>query len=1169
MKARKIFAGMLVAAMLVSSSKFDTAVVMADEPAMTEEMAPLKGGMFQVEDKEDLQKVLDSVRKNSLELMETAEPAADDMVHVIVTLEGESIVDMDKDAKMEWVNKVRVGMMEAQQTKLINTIKREILDGEDVNVGYQYTWLLNGFSLEVPYKSVKAIRQLSGVKDVIVEPVYEISKEDSAELKTVVDGEMIQREQAWGAGYTGTGMIISVIDTGLDLDHPNFQPLPEEKLTEDSLTVEKIQELLPELNAYSEYEGLTVEDVYYSTKVAYAFNYADRNLTVDHSADDEGTHGTHVAGIAAANAVGDEGVVGVAPDAQLLIMKVFGATRAGYTSDIIAALEDSLILGADVVNMSLGSTSGFSTGGEEVDAIYDKVAETGTVLCISAGNEATAGEYNNFGLDKNFAWDPDNATVGAPGTFSTATTVGSVNNLCVFAQYLACGDFKFDYYEGSSETNASIHTLDDTSLQFAAVGNCGQTVEDFEAADVAGKIALVSRGVTTFSSKVKLAEEAGAVACIVYNNQSGVIRMQLEDPASEIPAISVTKATGERLLATLETNPEVEIEIFDKSDFLPSEDAYKMSSFSSWGVTPDLMLEPDVVAPGGNIYSTVDGGEYDNMSGTSMAAPNVAGVTALIKQYAREAYDFTEPELRNFVNAVLMSTARPLDYDEETKYSPRQQGSGLASAYDAIRTRAYLSVDGMAFPKVNLYDDVEREGKYRFSYDVNNFGDKDLFFEMNTTVQTEDVAVVSGLPFMAGTPVSLDAATSTTSEDNMVLTYDFDEDGKISLVDAAELFFAIKTDKVDADYEFRYELDGKEGITMGDVLVYLNHLVGKETEADFDGKVLKIAAGESATIDVEIELTEDDKTFMDTYFESGIYVEGYSYLNALSANAVNLSLPYLGFYGDWTNAAIFDNSFIWEDDDSVACFYEHAILGSGNGKYRIPGMNAYFDEEFDEANIAFSPNEDGWFDSVDDLYVSLLRNVKTLDFKVLNAKTGDEYFHDWGTYFRKSSYNQNYGMCMPFVFGMYLEEGEVVYDFTDAEGNTLANNTKLEFVISATLDYDKHESDNYFDTITYPIVVDTQEPEAIGYDYYVEDQKEYLVLFVEENHNLMAGIMLDGGFNLVGLVPREETEEEGVFACVFDITGYEGNCYFLFDDYAFNEAVIGLNLDTVRSEYQE
>ena len=120
-----------------------------------------------------------------------------------------------------------------------------------------------------------------------------------------------------------------------------------------------------------------------------------------------------------------------------------------------------------------------------------------------------------------------------------------------------------------------------------------------------------------------------------------------------------------------------------------------MSDFSSWGPTPSLGLKPEITAHGGDIKSSVPGGGYDHLSGTSMATPNLCGIVVLIRQYIKETYpDLTAKEMNDMANQLLMSSSTIILNEEGNPYSPRKQGAGLASLYNAVNTDAYITVDG-------------------------------------------------------------------------------------------------------------------------------------------------------------------------------------------------------------------------------------------------------------------------------------------------------------------------------------------------------------------------------------------------------------------------------------------------------------------------------------------
>lgn len=220
-----------------------------------------------------------------------------------------------------------------KQDAVIASIEDHVLGGEELEVRYQFTYLTNAFSIKTEFRNLEEIAALDGVKSVFLAPVYQPVETGAGDVTPLAtsSGQMVGVPSVWAEelGYTGTGMKIAVIDTGLDMDHKSFAAAPE--VNDSSMTAGDIAAVLGDLNAYSRMNGkVTADDLYYSAKMPFAFNYSDSNLVTDHARDNQGDHGTHVAGIAAANAnVEGTDVVGMAPDAQIIVMKVFGATRAG------------------------------------------------------------------------------------------------------------------------------------------------------------------------------------------------------------------------------------------------------------------------------------------------------------------------------------------------------------------------------------------------------------------------------------------------------------------------------------------------------------------------------------------------------------------------------------------------------------------------------------------------------------------------------------------------------------------------------------------------------------------------------------------------------------------------------------------------------------------------
>ena len=1179
MKMKRVYAWLLALCMVFSMALTSVSAEEATE-APTEET----GTQLVVEKLEGVESGLSFVREDAFSQENAAlDISPEEDVRVIIVMEGDCVVSADSGAVYNAQTAAQLNAIESDQDQVIAEIEEQALEGQSLEVSYRFGWLVNGVAATIPYGKMSEVAAVEGVSKVVLQTVYEpCTTQDPGTLtpKTNSDGAMIGREEAWARGYTGKGMTIAVIDTGLDTDHQNFQALPQDALTGDSMDESYLAEVLPSLHAAERYAGLTAEDVYYSTKVPFGFNYVDYSLDITHDNDLQGDHGTHVAGIATANAVGESGVVGVAPDAQLVVMKVFGQGGGAYTEDWLAALEDALMLQCDVVNMSLGSPAGFTTSSDFVNVVFDRVKSTGTVLCISAGNETTAGYGNAFGLDANLTSNPDNGVLGSPGAYANAMSVASVENVSVMSDYISVGGVhNISYVDGGNGVNAPIKTLAGTAYEVVLVPGVGE-LADFEKVDVKGKIALVQRGVTAFTEKCENAQAAGAVACLIYNNEPGVILMDLTGSSVTIPCASITMVDGAYILSALEENPDLTLEAGAEMIALPSETAYQMSDFSSWGVTPSLTLEPDIAAPGGNIYSTVDDGGYAVMSGTSMASPNLAGISALVKEYATSAEGLAYADgqqVNALVRALLMSTAIPLVYQNQDGmyYSPRNQGSGLANAYAAITTQAYLTVDGCDVPKVELYDDPARVGQYTYSFQVHNFGDKTLYYALDTVAQTEGVNVVEGVNFMSGTPKALGAATAESAS-AMVYTHDVDGSGTCGSHDAYWIYQAVSGQAQDenwTDVAFRYNTTGDEAVTEDDVQAYLNALVGLESEADLEAQVLEVKAQETQTVNVSVNLSEDDRSYFATYYPNGGYVEGYTFLDACNTQGTDLSLPYLGFYGSWTDAPLFDGDnenpetkgFYWGDDATTFFNQYMSVLWTTAGLDRngqpvdwIPGLNPYVDEAFDISHVSLSPNGDGYLDNIDDMYVSLLRNASELFFSYKDKNTGDVYFEEGIGNVPKSSYDANNGVCLPYIYSWY----GTPYDLTDENGEYLPNNTELTLTISGKLDYPGAPVVEKSVDIT----VDTQAPELLAAEVIEQDGQTYLALMFQDNVSVAAVILGNEDLSQVyGMLPADDAEaqvqEDGSlqWTQVYKVTGLGDSFTVALGDYACNESYYTLS----------
>lgn len=616
-----------------------------------------------------------------------------------------------------------------------NTIMRSNMD---VAIEREYSSVLNGFSVEANYGDLEAIKKMDGVKNAFVEGFYKrIEPVENSMLTTdsvpAIGGDIVGDD----FGYTGKSSVVAIIDSGLDTNHEAFASVNNPKYTLDDIAeIAKNNKLT--------IGTLAASAVYKSEKIPYAYDYAD----VDTNVSGGDSHGTHVAGIVGANSGGV--VQGVAPDAQLLIMKVFGDSSAGaYDTDILSALDDAVKLGADAINMSLGSPGGFSEdSAKTMREVYNRVEDAGIGLYCAAGNEYSAPYQGASGNDLPLAANPDYGIVGSPSTYSAAISVASMNNTKSTSSYFLVGENKIRYNDAAEEKSGQLISLTGSY----AYEDCGEGAEaDFAGKDVAGKIALIRRGgeengePLSFTQKEEHAKEAGAVAAIIYDNVDGALVSMAT--GGLIPCVFISKNDGEFMCKAAEKTIQI------SEDYIGAfSDAYsgKMSDFSSWGTTQDLQIKPEITAPGGEIYSTIPGNQYGNKSGTSMASPHMAGAAVVMDQYIREeqnGLNIPQTEKTQLANALMMSTALPLTDENGQLYSPRKQGAGLVQLDKAVTSGAYLLNTDGGRPKGELGDN--QSGTYDISFNAHSLSDKNITYQVGVTVLTEDTVMDNGNTYIA------------------------------------------------------------------------------------------------------------------------------------------------------------------------------------------------------------------------------------------------------------------------------------------------------------------------------------------------------------------------------------------------------------------------------------
>ena len=781
-------------------------------------------------------------KKENAEMVQKDALDPNEEVRVIVEVEGQSAVEVAsaKGVQYKTLSKSEKEQIESKLVKAHANVKKTISSkGVELNSEFEYTTAFNGFSGQVKYSDVQKIKELPNVKNVYIANEYE---RPEAKPDMTTSHDFIQSRQVWAdSKFQGEGMVVAVIDTGIDPDHKDFNITDESKV---DLTKSDVEGLVSK-------DGL--KGAYQNVKVPYAYNYYDKNAEIQDDGPDASMHGMHVAGTVGANGNEDEGgLKGVAPESQILGMKVFSndVNFPSTFSDIyLAAIDDAVKLGADVLNMSLGSTSSFYDADSAEDKAITNAVNNGIVSAVSAGNSGHIG----YGYDNPHYDNPDYGLVGSPGlnkdTIQVAATGNVVNH---YTHEVEFDEFTVEGFGVDDWTDFEVQgdDIEVVSLkELTGNPNALGAASDYEGIDVEGKVVVVERGEHTFIDKTNWAAAAGAAGIIVYNSTSNVFYK--DQGGWDIPFMKITREDGLELEAALAEDGELGADV-EQTNVEEGPEVGRATDFTSWGVTPDLEFKPELSAPGGNILSTLENDKYGVMSGTSMAAPHVAGGAALVQQYLKNHDEFKNLSLEErtrLAKVLLLNTADITHGKSGDTISPRRQGAGMMQLNGAVTTPVILTEKATNEAKVNVKDFTENS--FTFTLKAENLTDKE----------------------------------ATYSVDTSVLVDMFQEDGEVTsnLLKSG----ALEGAKVSAPETVTVPANGTT-----DVTVTIDISEGKVPGLDKDGNSITKA------------------------LEEDVFVEGFVKLTAEEGSSnPDLVLPYISFYGEWDRPDIIDSFGVEEKDE--------------------------------------------------------------------------------------------------------------------------------------------------------------------------------------------------------------------------------------------------------------
>lgn len=562
-------------------------------------------------------------------------------VDVIVTLAAEPAGVTEAKAKERGagagVRDAQLNQIRAERGNVYSHLRR---NGIQVSPKHEFELAINGFSITVPANKLPVLAATPGVTG-----IYEnvpVSPEDVSESAVVnvspelaVSTPAIKANALWSTGYRGNGIVVAILDDGVDYTHPDLGGC----LGAGCKVIGGFDFVNLDADPQSDY---TTDAI---TKVT----------TRDY-------HGSHVAATAA-------GLKGVAPDAKILAVRVLGTNTSGKLSNldaVMAGAEFAMRNGAHVVNMSIGFKGVAGPSTNLYAQLTGNVMRSGVVWVNSNGNDGPTPYIPNM-----YGASPDVIATGNADvrvTSAPRTTVNATNEVLI----------------GSLFGTTFPASLLGVSLDVVDVG-FGNTPAAYAGKNVAGRIAIAMRGGAAgedaaFVNKGEQARAAGAAGLIVYNDAARAVDFAI--PALAVPSFAMSYANGRKVVAS----PQITVTTFNPG--------VQMNSSSSRGPTLDMMIKPDVSAPGTDIVAAVpyevSSTGYAALTGTSMAAPHVAGAAALLRQ--------AHPEwTTQKVKLALMNTASNLNDLTGASYRAIDQGAGFLDLSRAIAPAVSIAPGSISF----------------------------------------------------------------------------------------------------------------------------------------------------------------------------------------------------------------------------------------------------------------------------------------------------------------------------------------------------------------------------------------------------------------------------------------------------------------------------------------
>lgn len=591
-----------------------------------------------------------------------------------------------------------------EQNKFINSLEN-IIGKQETDSIKSTAVVMNSVSFSCEYEKIAEIKKLDGIKRIYLS--IELNPYEDTENKSIpVSDSADIKEDSKETELTGSGTVTAILDTGFDINHEIFTLDAENGKYKQDDFMYLVSNLHTCING-----DFTPTALYINQKLLYAYDYADNDNNV---LSDNCEHGTMVAGIIGGS-IENISSASNAYNSQLLLMKCSSdLSKVADSTVILSAIEDSLILGADIINISYGSEKILDSNfAASFNAMFERIHKCGTAVVMPAGNLGKADSDSTV----------ENGTASSIASLSGVLSVSSAEGQSNYSLFFLYNDERIEYILpkfSDGRTDYSFYNINDGDYNYVIYND---SLKDDKSIELKNKVVFVSDKQENIESAINLAEQRGALAIVIFGNDKTKLTETTTVPTAIVKNTSIEdfKESGGIRIST---------EYILTSD---NENYKKISTNASYGSNGSLSINP-LLAETSPSYSSIPNNRYGTANGSSFSSALVSGKLALLKEYINNDKRFEKysaKQKNDLAYKLITSTADIIeDRDDSAKETVRTQGAGLVNLDNALSANAYISSGFTVLGSSDI-------GSYEVNLDITNITDKKITLTPSLILSSE------------------------------------------------------------------------------------------------------------------------------------------------------------------------------------------------------------------------------------------------------------------------------------------------------------------------------------------------------------------------------------------------------------------------------------------------